>query len=316
MAFRRHPKPMTSSWSEAGPFLAQAERDIRSGGVPVDIAGLARMWRWDEVLIRCERPVELEETPDLALRVRGALGRHLRDMALAPRRPDPWGRPPAWRTLFELEPPRGDGLELARPFVVRVDVVGDRIEVSVRLFGWSGLHVEEVGEALWNALGSGVALRPGGRFRPPFTPRSVDMARIEGVPWRDQARSVDILFDTPTVVRRGDRLSIDPASVPMAAVTRVASLAPWMECALKYDRSSLINASARLDYDMAEIRPVSWTRFSTRNPDAPIPVYAFQGRLRARGNLAPLAPWLALAETSGLGSHAALGFGRVRALLI
>lgn len=306
---------MTLSWSEEGAFLARARADLLAPATRVDVETLCRLWRWDEATVICDRPSDLEDYPDLALRVRGAMGRLLRERALSPRRADPWGRSSAWETLYLLEPPRRDGFEVARPFVVRVDVFGDRVVAAVRLFGWAGLHVEDVAEALWNALAGGVSLRAGGRIRVPFLPRDVTVSRSEGVEFHHAPGRAELLFDTATVIRRGHVLTVDPASIPMAAVRRAASLAPWMELGLDHDEAALREACDDADYDMGGVTAASWTRFSIRRPDAPIPVYAFRGRVRMAGRIGTLAPYLALAETCGLGSHAALGFGRVRAVL-
>lgn len=306
---------MTSSWSELGTFLARAERDLLSPAVRLDVEALARLWRYDEVTVVADRPEDLEDHPDLALRLRGAMGRALRAQADRPRRADPFGRPTAWQTLFALEPPRAYGREVGRPFVTRMTVGGRSVEATVRLFGWAGLHAEEVGEAVWTALGGGLALRTGGRFRVPFLPRTVSVGRVEGVSHAAQADRAALMFDTPVVIRAGDRLQIDPTSIIPAGARRVASLAPWMEYKLDWREAEVRAASEALTYDLAELTAVAWRRFSVRRPDAPIPVYAFQGRVRIQGALAPLAPYLAMAETCGLGSHAALGFGRMRAVV-
>lgn len=293
----------------------RAQEDLLSPAASVEVAALTRLWRWDEATVICERPRDLEEQPDFALRVRGAVGRQLRLRALDRPRRDPWGRPSAWTLLYDLEPPRRDGFEVARPFTVRAVVSRDRVVATIRLFGWAGMLVEEVGEALWMALQEGVSLRAGGRRRVAFPPLEVAITRTEGLRVPDACGHVDLLLDTPTVIRKGDRLTLDPKSVPMAAVRRVTSLAPWMEVRLVHDERALAVAAGEASYDLEGLVPASWIRFSIRNPDAPIPVYAFRGRIRMAGRLTPLAPYLALAETCGLGSHAALGFGNVRAIL-
>ena len=91
---------MTSSWSDARLFLREAAAALLEPAIPVEIEALTRLWRWDEVRVICDRPAGLEEYPDLAVRVRGAMGRLLRDQAEAPRPIDCWGRPTAWETLY------------------------------------------------------------------------------------------------------------------------------------------------------------------------------------------------------------------------
>ncbi len=293
-------------------FLTAARRDLLAPASTVDIDGLAGLWRWDEARVTCERPQELEDTPDLALRVRGALGRVLRDRALAPRRSDPWSRPSAFELFYQWAPPAEGGFEVARPFVIRVDVVGGRVEVAARLFGWAGFHIQEVREALWTALEGGVSLRAGARWRVPFRPIDASLDRREGVSIAGPTSQATLILETPTVIRAGRELTVRPAALPMAAARRAASLAPWMGVSLDQDVGALRAACLRIDYRTGDLTPARWVRHSIRRPGEPIPVYAFEGRVAMSGRLEALAPYLRLAETCGLGSHAALGFGRNR----
>lgn len=296
-------------------FLSDARSGLLAPRISVDVEELSRLWRWDEARVICERPNSLEETPDLPMRVRGAWGRALRDHALMPRRRDPWGRPSAWETLFLFDPPREPGFEAARPYAVRVDVRRDTVEASIRLFGWAGLYVDEALLALWRALEGGVSLRTSGRMRVSFPPIEAHRSRAEGLAAQGVTRHGRLFFDSPTIVRRQRTLAIDPPSILMGAVRRAASLAPWMELGLARNGPRLREACQALTYDMSELLPARWTRWSIRRPGSPIPVNAMVGSMSFHGDIDPIAPYLRLAETCGLGSHAALGFGRVRAVL-
>ena len=70
------------------------------------------------------------------MRVRGAFGRVLHDFGPPILdRYDPAARPRAWDVLFEpMEAPGGRGA-IAKPLVVRADVIGDRVIASVGLVG-------------------------------------------------------------------------------------------------------------------------------------------------------------------------------------
>ena len=88
-----------------------------------------------------------------------------------------------------------------------------------------------------------------------------------------------------------------------------------MELRLLHDAVQLREVCQALTYDMSELLPARWTRWSIRRPGSPIPVNAMAGSMTFHGDVDPIAPYLRLAETCGLGSHAAMGFGRVRAVL-
>ena len=127
--------------------------------------------------LTCTRPRDLEDHPDLAMRIRGALGRTLKQLCDLPQaRPDPFGRPDAFLTLYNTS-------KAGRPMQVAVDVKAGTLTVSVGLFGGAGFHLPRVEEALVLALSQGVALRHGGRMRAVFTPPG----RQTGTPLRDRA---------------------------------------------------------------------------------------------------------------------------------
>lgn len=89
--------------------------------VAADIATLHELWTVDAVRFVCERPSDLDDYPELSLRVRGALGRRLAE------RPWPSGpRPPfgvgAYDVLFEPVARLPGGDELPKPMVVRAGI--------------------------------------------------------------------------------------------------------------------------------------------------------------------------------------------------
>lgn len=306
---------MTSFSSETSGFLAEARAGLLDPAMRVDVGVLMQLWRYDEAAVHFKRPASLEEAPDLPMRVRGAWGRQLLERTLGRPRRDPWGRSSAWETLFALDPPRNAEHEIGRPQTIHIDASREMMTARIRLFGWAGLYVDDALAALWRALEGGVSLRAGGRMRAAFQPIGAARTRFEGVAGPVGLRHGRIIFESPAVVRRGRRLALDPTSILMSSVKRAASLAPWLELGLAHDAAELREACEALSFDMSALLPARWTRWSQRQPDAPIPVNAVTGSMSFHGDLDPIAPYLRLAETCGLGSHAALGFGRVRVVL-
>ncbi|MGP9820779.1 CRISPR system precrRNA processing endoribonuclease RAMP protein Cas6 [Salinarimonas sp. NSM] len=272
----------------------------------VDPDALLALWQHEEIRVVAARPRGLEDHPDLPVRIRGAFGRALADRP-PPRRADPFGRPRAFDTLF------GEG-QAPRPFVIDVDVRGDVLIVDLRLFGAARIHADDAREALVEALAGGVALKPRG-MRVPFAPLDCLMRRASP-PWpAPAAREAHVRFLTPLVIRSGGRLSAAPDALLVACVERVNGLAAWSGLAPTFDRAAARIAAARLSVEALETIPVRMTRWSQRGGDTPIPVSGFLGAVRIHGPLGPFAPYLLLARDTHIGSHAAIGFGRVEVAL-
>lgn len=282
--------------------------------VPIDL--LRELWRHDEVVLVCARPNDMEDQPDLPLRIRGALGNALEQdrFALGKAR-DPFDREHAHELLYDWRPPLVEGpdgkTELAVPSVLIASMLGDRIEIRLRLFGRAGIHAPKIAKALVAAVENGVSLR-NHAIRVPLAPMSLDIERFEGAAqlWELAAGTAVVRLDTPLVIRSGGRIRLEPASLLRSAVRRAAALAPWMGVALGVDSKGLGEAIERVRAELA-IHPEKWTRTSRRDPGREIPVAGYGGTVRLSGPLAPLLPYLQLARYGNLGGQCAMGFGAI-----
>jgi len=266
---------------------------------------LLDIWTHDEVRVIARRPHDLEDIPDLALRIRGAFGNALarRGAPIAHRR-DPFHRPPPYPALFGDE--QGNRV---RPFVIDADVVGNVVIVDLRLFGAAAFWADQAREALIEALADGVSLR-GGALRTPFVPLDAMMRRCAAPENRARLTEAALVFRTPVCVRRKDALRLDGPSVLKSIVTRVRGLAPWLNIEIAADWTALHRLAETFDYDDGDLTIVRFERYSRRNPGAPIPMRGALGKLVVRGDMAPYHPFLAIGHFIHAGSHAALGFGR------
>ena len=273
------------------------------------LSGILKCWRHDEVVVVCDRTKNLEDCPDLSLRIRGALGRRLRERHLQ----DPPGSgPSAWDVLWLYSPPRGWDVEIARPYVVQASIIGDILVAVVRLFGCSRQFAPEVLSALVEALTSGIRLKtPRGIFVR-HEVRQAEVLRFDGLEIGARETSTCHLhFVTAAAVRNGRSLVLNPVSVVMSSVRRVAAVVPWMGMELDFDDAKLRAACEELRFDMDGVRPANWVRYSLRQGSEEIPVHGLVGDVYMHGNLSAIYPYLRLAEITGIGSSTALGLGQI-----
>lgn len=284
----------------SGPTSEQAE----GGGLccRADPDQLLALWHHEELRIIARRPPDLENHPDLALRLRGALGRKL------------YGAPPsvrlgasrdAFADLFGEDP-----VHETRPMTIDADVYSGLVTIDLRLFGDARVHLPVVCDAMLVALQDGVSLRPGGR-RVPIEVLDVFARRIVP-PWPiPDAREAIVMFITPMVLRAGGGLSTSHGALLTALARRVNGLARWAGIEPNFNEKAARRAADEIELTSLETIPVRMTRWSRRNPGEPIPVSGFLGKVKLSGPLQAFTPYLTLARSTHIGSHAALGFGRV-----
>lgn len=278
------------------------------------VRDVQQLWQHHDIVLCCARPDGLEDQPDLALRVRGALGNALEELCgYAPSRPCPFVRESAHDLLYYWPAPQVatdfGPLEVAVPWVVRADMRAQHVTIVIRLMGEAHIHAPLVCAAALMALEGGVALR-NHAIRVPFPVLAVDEFRFDGgaKDWADQASSVLLRFQSPVVIRARNDIRLEPEAVMRSACRRVAALAPWMGFALAADEAALRRAIFALRFRI-DIHPEHWVRTSRRDPGTGIEVFGYGGSMRAEGALEALLPYLQLVEWAGVGGECASGFG-------
>jgi CRISPR-associated endoribonuclease Cas6 len=292
-------------------WLEQLEGALLAPAHSVALPELLALWQHDDVVVICRRPSDLEDCPDLPLRIRGALGNALEALA-GDRKSDVFDRPAAHSLLFKWQSPH----RVSTPYVVRAEVRGDVVEVRVRLFGYAGFFAPMVLRGLVSALEGGVSVRNHGvhaRFE-------VQSARIErfdggGRRWPSEGSSATLQLQTPVIIRRGQHLRIEPVSLLRSALRRAQMIAPWMNCRLACDEAAMLRDAERFQFSMAGIYPESWSRTSRNNPGTPLPMNGYGGRVTIEGWLGEWASYLDLAQFGSLGGECALGFGAVSVII-
>jgi CRISPR-associated endoribonuclease Cas6 len=296
--------------------LDQIEAQLREPMHRVDLPGLLDLWQHDDVVVFCQRPSDLEECPDLPLRIRGALGNALEALCADERRPDPFDRPTAHQLMFKWKPPRSGLIEVSTPYVVRAEVRGDVVEVRLRLFGAAGYHAPMVTRALIAALESGVSIRNHGA-RARFAVNDVWTERFDGAArdWIRDGSAATLHLRTPVIIRRNQNLQIQPLSLLRSAMRRAQAIASWMNCALRVDENQLIVEGRRLQFNMMGVHSEIWERTSSNNPGKGIPMQGYGGKVAVEGDLGNWATYLDLAQFGSLGGECALGFGAMTAII-
>lgn len=290
-----------------GPIEA-LRRHLLEPALVIGVEEISATWRLRMVRVVVDRMHDFDTWPELPVRIRGAFGR-----ALYHRLPrtDRRGQVsvPAVSALFDHSAWLDPRLEIGKPFVLRAWPQDDCCIVELRLFGMADQWLDDAVDALLDALKGGIALKAERSFRVPMRVLDVLTSASGGLPEAPRASSAVMKFRAPVAVRRHARHVFHPLSVVASVVKRVESLASWQGVSLGHDRARLRAVLDELSIDDRDMTPYRWERHSIRGGDQAIGVGGLIGDLRLSGNLAPLVPYLQIAETCNTGSHAALGLG-------
>jgi CRISPR-associated endoribonuclease Cas6 len=272
---------------------------------------LAALFEMDWVTIVGRRPDGLQGYPELAVRLRGAFGRILREFGPPIlHRHDPAARPRAFDVLFQPLLAPGMVEKIAKPIVVHADVIGERLIARAGLIGMAGFWQPDAAAALLGALEGGVSLWEDGKFKVSINCIDASQERFAGFePPVFPVREARLFFRTPLRLRSGDALVPGGASFLIALANRVARVAPWQLARLAIDWDMIHAQAHRLDCHMSDLLPYRWTR-GTKRARRRLSVAGLLGKMTIRGPLDAWVPLLQIASQVNIGSHAAIGLGR------
>lgn len=278
---------------------------------------LAALFEMDWVTVVGRRPEGLQGYPELAVRLRGAFGRVLKEFGPPILdRYDPAARPRAFDVLFEPFIAPGTPAKIAKPLVVHADVVGQRVVARAGLIGMAGFWQPDAAAALVGALEGGLSLWEDGKLKVPIACIEASHERLGGFePPAFAVREARLLFRTPLRLRSGDALVSGGPSFLIALANRVARVAPWQLARLDIDWGMVHEQARRLDFQMSELLPYRFTR-GTQRARRRLPVAGLLGRMTIRGRLDAWTPLLQIASQVNVGSHAAIGLGRFDLMLL
>lgn len=283
---------------------------LRDPPVAGDVGLLLDLWRQVDFRIVCRRPADLEEHPDLPVRMRGAFGQALMTMpAPVSHRFDPFGRPRPLDIFFGDFTGFGGGV-LPRPFVIGADVLGDHVLVRLTVFGEAAFWAVQARDAMIAALTGGISIRAEGRMRVVFDPIEIESEVVDGLSAPQAERDVTLLLKSPLVIRANRSARFGAIPLANSLLARAEGLARWQGVALSVDRGEVRHSAEALRVHTDDLYPVRFQRHSKRQEGREIPVLGLLGRIGLNGPLAPLMPFLAIGSVAHTGSHAGLGLGR------
>ncbi|MFO0371393.1 MAG: CRISPR system precrRNA processing endoribonuclease RAMP protein Cas6 [Brevundimonas sp.] len=286
--------------------LAGLVQRLREPPITVGLQELAELWTFETFRFTCTRPVDMEDYPELAERVRGAFGAALHRQA-EPRTLTGRIRAHPYDVLFSQLPQ--DIEEMAKPIVIRAWLEGRHLVVELRVFGTAIAWRDEAANAMLDALQQGIAIRGAPRaLRIPVATERMDHGRVSFV---DVPRATQglIRFRSPFTVRRNGVRHAAPEAVLPAMLGRIERMAPWQACLLQFSNTRIRAAIDGASLDVMRWDRVSWQRHTRNRGDIAVPMLGWVGEIRLQGVTEELAVVLALAETCNAGSHAALGMG-------
>jgi hypothetical protein len=285
----------------------------------VDPAGLCGLWSEHVVEAVCRldpAPWDLGLPPwVLAGKVRGAWGDVLKDSA-SPRalagEPCPWRPPCGLDVFFRAQGRLAGGLEIPKPFVIRVTYVPDKklVVIELALFGLAGEYapaaVQSLAAALQHRLRWARGQRAGCRVEMLTLRQAGAVSPLEG------EYKACLRFITPLSQRSGRESIVNPASLVTGLGGRLSGLARWHGVELAADFAAIKGIAQGLQWEAQERDAPRWFRQSQRQGARGIPMSGFLGDIRLRGDLLALAPLLALGQRCHAGGRTSLGMGRYR----
>lgn len=293
--------------------------------VPVSPEELRHHLRTTSVVATFRRPLGFDDGASLGGRIRGALGVRLAEVA---ERPDAraerralFGQSSAYVALFgrPLQAPAALGTLFhnpSRPFVLDVISTRNRIEVTIRLFGFAAVWSVEVAEGLAIALSEGIAIAPGARARARIMPDEVKIKRELPPPRLGGSQEALILMRTPTRLARGPALAFDTSAVLSSMTARIAAIAAWHGIVLDPDIPALSAAAAGIRVRPIKIEATGWHRIAVRSGPRRVPMAGFVGSFWLVGELGPFVPFIEMLELAHLGSYTSFGLGGVEVVAI
>jgi hypothetical protein len=298
-------------WTAHSPIRLEAlRRALADPPLTLTPPALAALFEVNRLRVVARRPADLQDYPELPVRVRGAVGRVL--AALGPpivNRHDPFARPRAWDVLFEPMSAPASRAPIAKPLVVHARVEAQSVLASASVFGLAGFWAPDAGAALVGALEGGVTLWEQGKTKASFPCLEAKSERQCGFdPPRLAVREARLRFRSPLRLRKGDSLATSEASFPIALANRAARLAPWVGARLAVDWGEVHRRARSIDVDYSDLRPYFWSR-GTQRAHRRLPVLGLLGTLVMRGNLDFWTPFLQIAEAANAGAHASIGLG-------
>ena len=266
-------------------------------------------WSYRDLRLLVRRPRNFSADAGLADRLRCGWARRVQHAGASDAR-----AAQARRVLLGDLGNMDDGGALPRPYVFRLYPGHRSFEVALLLFGFASSCHTVAAEALLAACQSGVAPYEGARSRVRLEPLALWQRQVEGLPPVPLADRLFLWFSSPLLLRTGGRQRAGLSSLPSRMIRRVAGVARWMDCALDSASLAVEFEAGNIRIEAGEATAASYLRYRRGMPGLPQLLGGAAGLVEITGNLAPLLPVTAAAETCHVGNGCALGLGAFEVL--
>lgn len=298
---------MTSSFPTTDSVEMRLSQPLKA----ISIRDLHRHWHVTSLTIEAKRPPNLEEGPWLPAMVRGAWGRQLKTQheSLSTNK-----NASAYDIFFSERQTRRTKFAIPKPFVISISYSRQTIALRLDLFGFADAWREEAFDALLLALASGIALHPKSKVRVPWHIEEAYWNRTASLPTfpDDFGNSLRLKLITPLCIRHDDRLVINEKSLFGGLLDRVMGMALWQDIAISESWAELLSNALCTSIQNSNLTPVIWERYSINQSHTTIPMKGVVGALELHGTNLDICAAVNLCTTCHVGSHTALGLGRIQ----
>ena len=264
--------------------------------------------RWRHVCItgRCRGEAVRVERHDLVGKLRGALGEAL--MATASREalagePCTWSPRCGLDILFRCQGKVTKALDLPKPYVIGLDVVGEDLLAHLTLFGMAEAWRDSIADAWIHALRSPLGIGSS------FDVIDRVVAARTGVACL-AASKLQLAFKTPVQIRQGqERKELTLPLLVSSLGNRISGLARWQGLQVDADWPALKAHAETLRVTKQNAETHHWQRYSRRQ-DRRVPLAGSRESWVIQGDLAPLMPLISIGSTTHVGSRTTFGLGR------
>jgi len=280
------------------------------------LAELADLWESHIITVRVVGMGTFIQCPSLLNKIRGSLGHVLiqsGSSVLKDRKPCDWTRVCAAEPLFAKKPKINVGpylMEIAKPYRLAAQKDGQDLLVSISLFGFSKMWIDEVKWALILALREFVAWNVLARDGYYFVPRNIQVLepKLENSTLKVIDRKVEnvmIVFITPLDAERGN-IHDRPQTLFERLLLRITMLARWHDVCLVDQWGHMEDLWKSLTYEFncfeGTSGPVVGGHKYINNLNTP-------SELNITGKMSKCIDLLRIGESIGFGRGAVIGLG-------
>lgn len=259
-----------------------------------------------DLVARFTAPPGFDTGPSLPGRLRGALGRALRQRSPSPalaRRMSLFDIPDAAQALFMAT-------DMGRPYTLFVETQGRDIRLILRLFGRASVWSCDIEAALAAALADGIGIAPLSRVKARFSDITIARQTYTLPPTLPSAPCWRLITRSPISLERRDAQAPDAAAIIGSLFARAQNAMAWCGYAMQIEPGRLATLQTRGAIVDWSLYPESWPRYSNRQGQR-VEMLGLSGAATLALDEPEIPVLTTLASCTGIGSHTTFGLGRI-----